>query len=87
MVGKAEIPYGIKRQCEMREIFLELAQAYGIGPQIAALMEDRHKTALLDWPLSKLLCESRKISGFSKKRCRTKRRAERDYRFHTGKSE
>ncbi|WP_284326272.1 hypothetical protein [Cypionkella aquatica] len=50
----------------MREMMLGAASAFGIGPEVAALMEDRHDSRLQDWPLSRLLSRSREISGLSK---------------------
>lgn len=64
--AKGDVPLGIKRQGEMREMLLAAANAFGIGAEVAALMEDRHDSRLQDWPLSRLLVRSREISGLTK---------------------
>jgi hypothetical protein len=64
--AKGDVPFGIKRQGEMREMMLVVADAFGIGPEVAALMEDRPDSKLSEWPLSRLLSRSREISGLSK---------------------
>ncbi|RGP39233.1 hypothetical protein [Pseudotabrizicola alkalilacus] len=60
------IPLGIKHQCAMRQILTGLAQAYGIGEEVSKLLDDRQETRLQDWPLSRLLKNSRKITGYTK---------------------